>query len=292
LVATAAVAASCFVATAAQAIEVLPSSDVWIRQSSPATIFEDDGIWISGAHDGGQLRVGVVQFNISSVGVPITSAWLELHGRGSGSATLSPATWVNSTVQPGSVGSLTYADYEFFIQPSEASFEALGGGDFSQAAVPQNTYGLTDSATTADRAALNAIRTGDGIITMIFKAATGGREFSGDDVYSGHLPFKLVINEQLPVAGDLDGDFDVDPTDYGLLKGNWRMTVPVGTGGDFTGDGTVSLQDFVIFRGHYETFNGLGSAAALSAVPEPASIALAIVAVPALWWLKRRRVRG
>jgi len=268
--------------------------DTWIRQTSPGAAFIDDGLWISkvSTYDSGNNRLSVVQFNVSSVAQPITSAWLELkpQSNGGGSAAgveLAPAAWVNSAVQPGNVEALTYADYELFLQPSQASFEALGSGDFHNSVVPVGVYGIGASATAADLAVLNTIRTGDGIITMIFSAASGGREFADNSTYGNFNPVRLVINQAAPVAGDLDGDFDVDLTDYGILKTNWKQTVPSGTLGDFNGSGNVSLIDFSLFKGYYEAFNP--GAGALSPVPEPSTLVLLAAALPAAFWVIRRR---
>ena len=268
--------------------------DTWIRQTGPGVAFIDDGLWMAvpgSPYDAG-VRYGVVQFNISGVAQPITSAWLELkpksNGGGAAAGTvLAPAAWVNSTIQGGPVGNLTYADYELFLQPSEASFTALGGGDFHNAVVPNGVYGLSASASAADLSVLNTIRTGDGIITMIFKSASGGREFTDNSPYGEFNPVKLVINQAAPVQGDLDGDFDVDLVDYGILKTNWMATVPTGTLGDFNGTGKVTLIDFSIFKGHYQSFSpGAGE---LAPVPEPSTLILFAAALPALCWVIRRR---
>jgi hypothetical protein len=274
--------------------EIIPADstdDVWIYQKNNV-VNDHDGLWTAapGAADASTERIAVVQFNISSFADPITTARLELTPNSGAGAQLAPAAWVDSTVLGGPPASLTtYDDYSTFVQPYETQFELLGGGNFSTAAAPNGSYHATDPATNSDLATLNSIRTGDGIITMIFRAASGAREFKdGPGGYYGEFPVKLVLNEG-PLPGDLNGDLMILADDYDIFKGNWRQTVPVGTGGDFNGDATVTLADFVQFKIYYDAFNGAGSSDALSPVPEPATLALLLTALaPALLWIRLR----
>jgi hypothetical protein len=87
-------------------------------------------------------------------------------------------------------------------------------------------------------------------------------------------------------AGDLNGDGQVNLADYTLFKSEWLQN---GTGipGDLNNDGTVNVQDFTLFKADYQQFNGLASANALVAVPEPTALLLAAISFPA--WLFVRR---
>jgi len=170
-------------------------SDVWVRQSVPDTVYDNDGMWVSTDNfDNGQDRIGIVQFNISGVTSPITSAALELYAKGTGSVTLAPSAWVNSTVFSGPVSNLNYATYASTIQPFQTSFQQLGSGPFANNSPAAGAYGAALLATDADRNALNTIRTGNGIITFIIKADSGAREFGANDAYSGLKPARLVLN--------------------------------------------------------------------------------------------------
>jgi len=49
-------------------------SDIWVRQSVPGTAYENDGMFVSTVNDGGQQRLGVVQFDLGGLATPINSA--------------------------------------------------------------------------------------------------------------------------------------------------------------------------------------------------------------------------
>lgn len=281
----------------AQAIEVAPLSsnyDTWIRQSNPTQLFVDDAIstWLTQGPANTQ-RYGVVQFNISGITSPINSAWIDMAPYSTTTAvTLAPAFWVDSSIQSTDLSTFDWATYSTFVQPFENTFESLGGGTFA-AGGAADVYLQSTVASAADLAALNNVRLGDGIITMIFAASSGKRDWDALGAGGTHeLPFQLVINEHAPVAGDLNGDFLVNQADYTILKQNWLLPVTAGTNGDLNGDGTVSLADFVLFKQDYNVFNGIGSASALAVpVPEPHSLVLMALAVPAWALLRVRRKR-
>jgi CotH kinase protein/Lamin Tail Domain/Chitobiase/beta-hexosaminidase C-terminal domain len=215
------------------------TSDVWVRQSMPNTVYDNDGMWVTtDSYDNGQDRLGIVQFNISSVASPINGAWLDLNAKGTGSVTLAPAAWVNSTVQSGPVSNLNYATYASTIHPFQTNFEQLGSGPFPSTSPVAGAYGSTLSATTADRNVLNAIRSGNGIITFIVQAASGGREFSANDTYSGFKPAQLVLDIGPPAT--------LQPTDLRYF------TTPSPGGPNYGGaTGVVSDTEFSVDRGFY-----------------------------------------
>jgi hypothetical protein len=276
------------------AIEVTPLSgdyDNWIRQSAPGTNYNPDAlsVWTTEG-PANTARYAVVQFDLSSVNVPITSAYLELAPYSSTqTVTMAPAFWVDGSIQPGDVSTLTWSDYEIFIQPYQTQFETLGSGTFDH--LPAGVYTQTSFASAADIAALEGIRN-DGVghlITMIFTPVSGKADFNSADY--NNEPWKLLINASLPVAGDLNGDFQVDMNDYGILTSNWMLPVTPGTDGDLNGDGTVDLTDFVQFKQDYIAYNGPASASALTAVPEPATLTLLGAMLPA-WLLVRRKAKA
>ncbi|MFO0837642.1 MAG: hypothetical protein U1D55_03885 [Phycisphaerae bacterium] len=74
--------------------------------------------------------------------------------------------------------------------------------------------------------------------------------------FSAGLPNSVTLNVNGPgwsdsaivslLAGDIDGDGDVDSADLGILLANWDTTVPVGRLGDLDGNGFVDPADLGI----------------------------------------------
>lgn len=93
-----------------------------------------------------------------------------------------------------------------------------------------------------------------------------------------------VLSPNLRPAGDFDSDGDVDGADFVA----WQTHFPMASGADWTegdadSDGDVDGADFVIWQ---TNFPFTPSAAT---VPEPSTIALALLSVPAFFALRRPR---
>jgi hypothetical protein len=94
-------------------------------------------------------------------------------------------------------------------------------------------------------------------------------------------------------AGDINLDGQVDYVDLGLLAGNWNLTSGGTWGiGDLNGDGQVNYIDLGIMAGNWNAgvvspTMSFSQALAVSAVPEPAT--LAILGAGAIGLLRRRR---
>ena len=75
------------------------------------------------------------------------------------------------------------------------------------------------------------------------------------DLAAGQIMEEVNFGNRLP--GDVDGDGDVDFTDFSVLSGNFTGTLSAGTGdktraqGDFDGDGDVDFTDFSIVSGDF-----------------------------------------
>jgi len=93
------------------------------------------------------------------------------------------------------------------------------------------------------------------------------------------------------------GDFNlsgaVDMADYISILVNWGKSVSDASKGDLNGDGMVDFSDYVIMLTNWANAGGAqgaGGAASVNLIPEPASIALAGLAMMGLSHLVRRRV--
>ena len=175
--------------------------DVWVRESTPDTLYQNDAMWTAASFDGGRARTGLVQFDLSTVTQPITSAAISLYYRSGNAVTLSPSYWVNSTGWSADLSTVTWNVYVNEILPDETQFAALGGANLTTAGLGQ--YNNLDFAPAADVAVLETIRQSGGKVTLVFKATAGGREWTANDTYSGNLPARLYINEIPPESPNL-----------------------------------------------------------------------------------------
>jgi hypothetical protein len=97
-------------------------------------------------------------------------------------------------------------------------------------------------------------------------------DLDGDYVVDQHDVDYLIGTVLNTVAGDANLDGKVDLTDFGALKagfgqaGGWA-------GGDFDGNGAVDLSDFGALKANF------GFSRPAAAVPEPSSLALALLAL-------------
>ncbi|MGI9458121.1 MAG: hypothetical protein ACR2NU_16275, partial [Aeoliella sp.] len=196
----------------ASAVVLEATYDSWIRAEDAGADFnlrDNDFVSVWDA----TTRYGVVEFDLSSIGVPITSAHLQLWNQANGfsddfgaivqTATLIDGTWVNPAGGGAvGVGLLDFAGTETAIAGGTLM---TGLGDLNilaQAPIPGNlndgSY-INTSATAGDLAALNADAAGDDLATFVLSSA-GGNHSWGDN---NTLRAKLTINEA-PIADPLE----------------------------------------------------------------------------------------
>ncbi|MBL9124648.1 MAG: DNRLRE domain-containing protein [Planctomycetaceae bacterium] len=111
-----------------------------------------------------------------------------------------------------------------------------------------------------------------------------GVVFSASAAASNRPALEITLAPQMP--GDANFDGLVDGADYTIWADNYLLTGALFTQGDFTGDGTVDGADYTIWADNYAP-----ALAALAVVPEPGTLALAAVGLPALagWMIAARR---
>ena len=92
----------------------------------------------------------------------------------------------------------------------------------------------------------------------------------------------LMLTGKTRLAGDYNGDFVVDAADYAVWRSTKDQSVTAYSGADGDGNGIVNTADYEVWRGNYgQTAAGSGAAIGTAGVPEPASVALAVLTLTA-----------
>jgi beta-glucanase (GH16 family) len=125
---------------------------------------------------------------------------------------------------------------------------------------------------------------------IILNLAVGG-DFDGDPDASTTFPqymdvdYVRVWKKQTGLVGDYNQDGTVNSADYAV----WRSTLGqsgIGLAADGSGNGTVDTADYTMWASNFgATASGAGASAA---VPEPASMVLAVIGLTALVLRQRR----
>ncbi len=102
-------------------------------------------------------------------------------------------------------------------------------------------------------------------------------------VGGSHWSYLGEINVQGTLPGDTNGDLQVDLVDLNLVRNNFGLSGE-GVDGDTNGDHMVDLVDLNNVR------NNFGTTAGANAVPEPSTLALAVLGMIGLVSVRRRSV--
>jgi hypothetical protein len=87
----------------------------------------------------------------------------------------------------------------------------------------------------------------------------------------------LTIPAPLIIPGDYNQDGTVNAADYTVWRDTLGKSVALGTGADGDGDGMITAADYAVWKQHFGD-SASGSAAA-TAVPEPAGLSMALIAL-------------
>lgn len=185
--------------TAASAIALDASFEAWVRDDG-ATLAERDNDLISVWSSQGNLRWGVVEFDLSGLaGTTVESVGLSLWNRPGGSAALFPLMQTAARISTG--GTTPTLDWAAITALSQTPFDTFGDYDippFAENPLFQDTY-LFSPGSAADIATIQGLVNMGGLMTVVLMAVEDGTEYRQDwgDVTDGGVP-QLLINEVPP----------------------------------------------------------------------------------------------
>jgi hypothetical protein len=167
------------------------------------------------------------------------------------------------------------------------------GGDEYHFSLPLNQFNTTSMATVSiplnmftAEVAREFANPGDGQLTNFNLYYLGLQT----DMDAGVVDVEIEsIRVLLPGrAGDYDQDSDVDGDDFLVWQRTLGSTVAAGSGADGDSSGTIDAGDLAVWR---TNFGASGAAAAIGAVPEPATVVLVPLAMGVVAGARRARHR-
>lgn len=202
--------------TALATITLNSASDTWVRESNPGRAYYGDNaisVWAGSPSTGDQRRSGALEFDLSSVSDPITSARIELYampvtGADSCSYDANEFKVTASTIvssDPGTYNFSTMTWNNVSTGWAKTALESFGHFNLPAGASDATNGGWvsTLSASASDLAVLNAIRTGSNKAVDLLMEATdqtmvgNGHNFF-NAVYGVAYTPRLVLNEPVP----------------------------------------------------------------------------------------------
>ena len=142
-------------------------------------------------------------------------------------------------------------------------------------------YGLTAGVTDLNTLAASVLPAGWVLNTA--RGINDSGEIVGTGTYNGNsLAYTLSLPQAIPGDANLDGKVDVN--DLTIVLSHFGQTTGVSWGtGDFNGDGRVDVNDLTIVLSNFGESVSTSIGGSLSAVPEPGSLLLAVLAASACW---------
>lgn len=155
--------------------------------------------------------------------------------------------------------------------------DGSGGADFIEYAVSR----------TAVMPRGGTFNPASGSFNLVFGAEDTNLDTSPNNGAVDWFTYNASTTYNPGVAGDADGNGVININDYQLIQANSFTIVPLGTMGDVDDNGFVDFDDFHQWKTSFP--GGVAAAeAAMAAVPEPASLGLAMTGFT-LMALKRRK---
>jgi hypothetical protein len=173
-----------------------PTYDLWLRESDPGGLYENDALWVATTDAASEERLTLLEYDLSGLG-PIVGAHMEFNPRTRADGdSVQIAFHIADGIEDETYGSYFAAGG---LAESEAALESLGGITLPSEGLPFLEYAEGDAASAADVALLNALRTSTGKISIVLKAAAGAMEWNdgnnaGGGGFQNDLPPLLVVD--------------------------------------------------------------------------------------------------
>jgi hypothetical protein len=183
----------------AELIDIPASTDIYIRTLAPDTTFRND--LVSVRNLSGEVRYGVIQFDLSSVMGLVTNVELILDEIGSAQTVtdanfplVSAAYAIGTSDNVPNLLSMTWNTYEATYEGQEAGvFATLGA--YNLPANGTTSANRSTFANAADRAFIQSIldSSGSNVLTLVLKAVNVENAHAfGDGVFAGNAPILRV----------------------------------------------------------------------------------------------------
>ncbi len=130
-----------------------------------------------------------------------------------------------------------------------------------------------------------------GYVLTTARSINDSGEITGSASYEGESrAYVLSLPQALPGDANLDGKVDIN--DLTAVLSNYNQSVGMNWGtGDFTGSGKVDINDLTIVLAHYNQTAGTAMGGSFSAVPEPGSLLLLVLAAAGLLAYATRKLQ-
>lgn len=229
---------------------------------------------------------------LEATGITIFNPDIDLASAGLGPTGTAPR-WANSGFGPNEPGSLG----DLVDNHNSVAIPVPGSGAFESYGLVQSAAGGADQGTVVGNSFLygevsfTGTAAGTTDVTPGIDEFRNGVEIDPEDEIDGNnlvQPFGFVGGSVTVVpdflAGDANLDGRVDFSDFSILSGSFGDSDTEWNTGDFNGDGVTDFADFSILSGN---FGNDDTPVAVTAVPEPTSLAL--LGVAGLMVVRRRR---
>jgi hypothetical protein len=187
-------------------------------------------------------------------------------------------------------GTTAGTEYDQLVVTGTASLDGtldipvnVGGGSYTDPATrgDSDTFSLVDAGGRAG--SFSAVHYDGSLLAAEFTSGDDFRDHVGLGLFRNvsYTATSVELQNLNALAGDTDGDMDVDLQDYNTLAGNFSPTSCIGcdwVDGDFDADNDIDLSDYNALS---RNFSPIGYGAA-SAVPEPSTMMLSLFALLSL----------